>query len=104
MAHHAEGTHGRQPARRSRVPCLRDRHAAGAGALPLPGFALKVAPPPLGRSQAVRQRILIPPYGGSNPPAPAIQLRAARYAGFSSKAISEGESVGAVVALAIDII
>ena len=28
-------------------------------------------PGPVGRSQAVRQRILIPPCGGSNPPAPA---------------------------------
>ena len=27
----------------------------------------------MGRSQAVRQRILIPPRGGSNPPAPATQ-------------------------------
>src|ERR671938_264117 len=29
----------------------------------------------VGRSQVVRQRILIPPCGGSNPPAPAKQWR-----------------------------
>ena len=40
------------------------------------GFMLNAADgsvphPAMGRSQAVRQRILIPPSGGSNPPAPA---------------------------------
>jgi hypothetical protein len=28
---------------------------------------------PRGRSQVVTQRILIPPFGGSSPPAPAMQ-------------------------------
>ena len=38
----------------------------------LPGGRLAVnLPRRLGRSQGVRQRILIPRYGGSNPPAPA---------------------------------
>ncbi len=40
------------------------------------GNVAMVRPPtaPVGRSQAVRQRILIPPFGGSIPPAPANLL------------------------------
>src|ERR1700730_16725487 len=33
----------------------------------------------MGRSQVVRQRILIPPFGGSSPPAPASQSGLHRY-------------------------
>ena len=42
----------------------------------------------MGRSQVVRQRILIPPYGGSNPPAPAT------HSGRSGDLRSPGESPG----------
>ena len=39
----------------------------------------------MGRSQVVRQRILVPPCGGSNPPAPANDDLARRYFNPRSK-------------------
>src|SRR5262249_57185605 len=58
---------GQGPVRRWRPPLIVNVAAAMVRAR---GGALRRL---MGRSQVVRQRILIPPFGGSSPPAPATQ-------------------------------
>ena len=47
----------------------------------------------LGRSQAVRQRILIPPFGGSIPPAPATQSLDLRVWSFYARNVCNFEEI-----------
>src|SRR5689334_13987613 len=66
---------------------------AAAGLLPARRIPAKFAAARVGASQEVRQRILIPPLGGSNPRSPASLLRRRRRGLFSP---AEARRVGAV--------